>query len=123
MTMLDLDVLQGYIRMCADGWQQGWHERNGGNLTYRMTAEEAAQAKPFFKAQPGAWVRLGVQADNLKNEYFIATGSGKFLRNVPLCPQDNMCGGWKRAAAPPASSPAIFSTTACARRRRTARAA
>ena len=91
MSIFDLEVLQGYIRLCNDGWLQGWHERNGGNLTYRMTEEEAAQCRPFFKKTPGPWVELGVQADNLKGEYFIATGSGKYLRNVILAPQDNLC--------------------------------
>ncbi len=91
MSILELDVMQAYIRMCNDGWLQGWHERNGGNLTYRTTEEEAAQCRPFFKKEPGPWVELGVQADNLKGEYFIATGSGKYLRNVILAPQDNLC--------------------------------
>ena len=35
--MTDLSILKRYIRMADDGWQQGWHERNGGNLTYRRT--------------------------------------------------------------------------------------
>ena len=91
MSILELDVMQAYIRMCNDGWLQGWHERNGGNLTYRMTEEEAVQCRPFFKKELGPWVELGVQADNLKGEYFIATGSGKYLRNVILAPQDNLC--------------------------------
>ena len=30
MSILELDVMQAYIRMCNDGWLQGWHERNGG---------------------------------------------------------------------------------------------
>ena len=34
---------------------------------------------------------MGVQADNLRGEYFISTGSGKFLRNVELEPQNNIC--------------------------------
>lgn len=91
MSILDVEVIKGYIRMCNDGWEQGWHERNGGNLTYRMTEEEVAQCRPFFKSEPGEWVNMGVQADNLKGEYFIATGSGKFFRNVILAPQDNIC--------------------------------
>ena len=91
MSIFDLEVLQGYIRLCNDGWLQGWHERNGGNLTYRMTEEEAMQCRPFFRETPGPWVEMGVQADNLKGEYFIATGSGKYLRNVILAPQDNLC--------------------------------
>ena len=91
MKITDTAVFQGYIRMCDDGWLQGWHERNGGNFTYRMTVEEVAQCRSFFKETPSPWVPLGVQADNLAGEYFIATGSGKFFRNVTLAPQDNIC--------------------------------
>ena len=40
MKVLDAEFVQGYIRMANDGWEQGWHERNGGNLTYRMKPEE-----------------------------------------------------------------------------------
>ena len=87
----DVKVIKDYIRMCSDGVGLGWHERNGGNLTYRMTGEEVELCRRFFKAEPGPWVAMGVQADNLKGEYFIATGSGKYLRNVELEPQNNIC--------------------------------
>ena len=33
MKFLDAEFVQGFIRMADDGWQQGWHERNGGNLS------------------------------------------------------------------------------------------
>ena len=91
MAITDIEVLQHYIRMCGDGWDQGWHERNGGNLTYRMRPEEVEQCCPYFKDTPGQWVNMGVQADNLRGEFFISTGSGKYFRNVPLAPQDNIC--------------------------------
>ena len=82
MGILDIEIVKGFMRMCNDGWLQGWHERNGGNLTYRMKEEEVAQCRPFFDPQPREWVNMGVQADNLAGEYFITTGSGKFFRNV-----------------------------------------
>ena len=91
MAITDIEVMQHYIRMCGDGWDQGWHERNGGNLTYRMRPEEVEQCRPYFKDTPGQWVNMGVQADNLRGEFFISTGSGKYFRNVPLVPQDNIC--------------------------------
>ena len=52
MGILDIEIVKGYIRMCNDGWLQGWHERNGGNLTYRMKEEEVTQCRPFFDPQP-----------------------------------------------------------------------
>lgn len=91
MNITDVQVMKDFIRMCNDGWEQGWHERNGGNLTYRMKEEEIRECSPYFNKTPGEWVSMGVQADNLKGEYFIATGSGKFFRNVILAPSDNLC--------------------------------
>ena len=91
MGMLDIAIMQRYIRTCDDGWHQGWHERNGGNLTYRLKAEEAAEMKPFFDENPRPWVNMGVTGKNLTGEYFISTGSGKFFRNVLLDPEDSLC--------------------------------
>lgn len=90
MGILDTKILKDYIRMCSDGWQLGWHERNGGNLTYRMTAEDVALCKPYFNAESRQWVSMGVQAENLAGEHFITTGSGKFFRNVELDPAANI---------------------------------
>ena len=91
MKMVDTQVLQRVVRTCNDGWLQGWHERNGGNLTYRLSAAEVDQCKPFFDEEPGEWVPLGVRAENLACEYFVATGSGKYMRNVILAPQNCLC--------------------------------
>ena len=29
MNFLDVEFVQEFIRMANDGWEQGWHERNG----------------------------------------------------------------------------------------------
>lgn len=81
MGILDVEIVKLYIRMCQDGWEQGWHERNGANLTYRMKAEEVDACRPFFNT-PGEWVQMGVTGENLAGEYFLTTGSGKYFRNV-----------------------------------------
>lgn len=85
-----LPIIEKFVRVCADGWDQGWHERNGGNLTYRMTASEVEECKPRFRAND-TYIPLGVTAPNLAGEYFIATGSGKYFRNIILCPEENIC--------------------------------
>ena len=91
MSMTDLSIVKRYIRTCNDGWLQGWHERNGGNLTYRLTKEEVAEMKPFFYAEPREWVNMRVTGENLAGEFFLSTGSGKFFRNVILDPEDSIC--------------------------------
>ena len=83
MSMLDAGVMQEYIKMCDDAWLQGWHERNAGNLTYRMSEEEVEECEIYFD-DDGEWVDMGVEARNLAGEFFITTGTGKFFRNVSL---------------------------------------
>ena len=89
MGILDVKIVRDYIRMCTDGWEQGWHERNGGNLTYRMRPEEVEQCRLYFRTA-GEWVSMGVTGKNLAGEYFLTTGSGKYFRNVALDPAHNI---------------------------------
>ena len=89
MGVLDVKIIKDFIRTCSDGWEQGWHERNGGNLSYRLTAAEVKECEAFFA--PKEWETLKITAPCCANEYFIVTGSGKFMRNVPLEPQNNIC--------------------------------
>ena len=49
MKVLDAEFVQGFIRLCSDGWEQGWHERNGGNLSYRIKDEEVESVKENFE--------------------------------------------------------------------------
>ena len=91
VALENLGFIKGFCRMCNDGWLQGWHERNGGNLTYRLRAEEVEAMRPFFDAAPRPWVNMGVTGANLAGEYFISTGSGKYFRNVILDPADSLC--------------------------------
>ena len=92
MGMLDISIVKKYIRMADDGWHQGWHERNGGTLTYRLTDAEVAEITPFLDAEPRPWVNMGVTGENLAGSYFLSTGSGKFFRNVIPDPEDSICG-------------------------------
>ena len=51
MKFLDAEFVKGFIRMANDGWEQGWHERNGGNLSYRVKPEEVESVKENFAAK------------------------------------------------------------------------
>ena len=54
-SIFGVKCMEDYIRMCGDGVRQGWHERNGGNLTYRMTDVDVQECSPYFKETPGDW--------------------------------------------------------------------
>lgn len=89
MNFLDAEFVQGFIRMANDGWEQGWHERNGGNLSYRVKPQEAESVKESFKTGP--WQEIGTTVPKLAGEYFLVTGSGKYFRNVTIKPEDSLC--------------------------------
>ena len=89
MKFLDAEFVQGFIRMADDGWNQGWHERNGGNLSYRVKPEEVENVKENFEAKE--WQPIGTSVPNLAGEYFLVTGSGKYFRNVSIKPEDTIC--------------------------------
>ena len=55
MKILETKFVQGFIKMANDGYLQGWHERNGGNLSYRLKAEEVEMIRPRLNA-PGEWI-------------------------------------------------------------------
>lgn len=90
MKVLDSKAVQGFIRMANDGFLQGWHERNGGNLSYRMKSEEVSEIKDNFN-EDGEWKEIGTKVPGLSYEYFLVTGSGKYMRNVILDPAANIC--------------------------------
>ena len=46
MEITEISFVRSFIRMCNDGWEQGWHERNGGNLSYRLKPEEVEEIRP-----------------------------------------------------------------------------
>lgn len=81
---------KAFVRLCGDGWHQGWHESNGGNLSYRMRPEDVSACRSFFSETPGEWVALGIQADSLRGEFFMVTGAGRHFRNIPLDPSENI---------------------------------
>ena len=43
MDIKDSKFMEGFKRLTADAFQKGWHERNGGNLTYRVKPEANRQ--------------------------------------------------------------------------------
>ena len=90
MKVLEAEFVKGFIRMCDDGFNQNWHERNGGNLSYRVKAEEIESIKEEL-SEASPWQPIGTGVPGLAGEYFLVTGSGKYFRNVILDPAANIC--------------------------------
>ena len=90
MKVLDTEFVKGFIRMCDDGFNQNWHERNGGNLSYRIKPEEVESVKEEL-SYDREWQSIGTSVPALAGEYFMVSGSGKFMRNMILEPESNCC--------------------------------
>ncbi|SFN18349.1 rhamnulose-1-phosphate aldolase [Izhakiella capsodis] len=81
--------VQGMVKATSDMWLKGWDERNGGNISLRLLAEEVAPFRQDFVEEPRC-IALTQPAPELANCWFLVTGSGKFFRNVQLDPADNL---------------------------------
>ena len=88
MALENMKFIQNFKKITEDSWLKGWHERNGGNITYRLTEDEVAAVKGFIN-EDSAYTPIGVTVKNLANEYFLVTGSGKFIRNMTVCLEEN----------------------------------
>lgn len=86
---MDTKLVRAFTKTCSDGYAQGWHERNGGNLSYRMTNAEVEEIRDLFNEE-AEWKEIGTDVPGLANEYFMVTGSGKYFRNVELDFEDNV---------------------------------
>ena len=89
MEIKESEFMERFQRLTADAFQKGWHERNGGNLTYRVPAEEVEAVKDSLHGVR-AWQPIGNTVPGLAGEYFLVTGSGKYMRNVELAPEENV---------------------------------
>ncbi len=68
-------------------WQNGWAERNGGNITVNITefADDEMKAMPAISEVK----QIGVTLPALKGCYFYCKGTGKRMRDLARRPMDN----------------------------------
>lgn len=68
-------------------WQNGWAERNGGNITVNVTKmvdDEIRQLPAISEVK-----QIGVTLPALKGCYFYCKGTGKRMRDLARWPMDN----------------------------------
>lgn len=101
----NLPFVIGLARMCDEGWRHGWHERNGGNASYRLTEQERADVRSCLGAgvraagftaiaqeeaahlDEAAWVSLCLEAPGLAGEWLLVTAAGSYMQNVAPYPE------------------------------------
>ncbi len=88
-SILSSSFVQGMMKATNDMWLKGWDERNGGNISMRLSKEDVAPFTHDFYREPRC-LTLSHPVPELANCWFIVTGSGKFFRNVALDPADSL---------------------------------
>lgn len=84
-----LGFMRDFCRLCREGAEAGYHERNGGNASYRLTDEDVRSARPFFYDQAGSWVPLPAPVPSMAETFVLLTASGCYLKNVAAQPAEN----------------------------------
>ena len=88
MKILDMPCTKGFMQLAQDGVDKGWHEMNGGNLSYRLTKDEAANVKKVVKKASGAWTDICESVPKLAGEFFMVTRTTGYMRNVMRNPEN-----------------------------------
>lgn len=84
-------ALRGEIEKIAEVagylWQNGWAERNGGNITVNITkyVDDEMRSLPALSEVK----QIGVTLPHLKGCYFYCKGTGKRMRDLARCPMSN----------------------------------
>jgi rhamnulose-1-phosphate aldolase len=80
--------INAMVRATTDMWLKGWDERNGGNVSLHLMAEEIESFRPFLTED--RVVEIGETIPELAGQFFLVTGSGKYFRNVELDPEEHL---------------------------------
>lgn len=61
-------------------YEHGWDERNGGNVSLRLTEDEVKDFDDVHKVLRN--IPIDFDAAQLKGTYFLVTGTGRYFKNV-----------------------------------------
>ncbi len=78
--MTELKFFKNFLHTMIKGDNLNWHERNSGNMCYRLTEEEIKLAEQFYNEE--RTYELDIEIPDLAGEAFLVTGSGKYFMNA-----------------------------------------
>lgn len=88
MQIEQMGFLREMVRLCTDAWGLGWHERNAGNLSYRLDeGEEALFWELAGGLEPvGPWRDTALDLPELSGSLICTSGAGACFRNAACDP-------------------------------------
>jgi len=74
--------------LCANMYRLGWDERNGGNISYIVPAEEISEYLNISETIRN--IPMAFDGSFLAGKIFVVTGTGKYFKNVTDAPGVNL---------------------------------
>lgn len=77
---IDSPYVEQMCKITHGLYAHGWDERNGGNVSYRLTEEEVSQyadTDKVLRNEP-----IDFDASELAGQYYLVTGTGRYFKNV-----------------------------------------
>ena len=87
-NIFDAPFVREMRETTANMYRMGWDERNGGNISYMLDADEVAEYLALDRVQ--RTIPLHFDAPELIGKIFIVTGTGKYFKNVQDDPEANL---------------------------------
>lgn len=87
-NMIDSWFVKAMVKATTDCWEKGWDERNGGNISLRLTEDDLAPYLAGIREPRRLPMTEALPA--IAGQSYIVTGTGKFFRNVQLDPENNL---------------------------------
>ncbi len=89
MEVLEAKFIRSFIGLATDGFAHGYHERNGGNLSYWIRKEELTPIEASLRADR-PWMDIGTDVPTLAGEYFLISGTGCYFNRIKDDPCNTM---------------------------------
>lgn len=77
---IDSVFVRDMKNITRQSYDNGWDERNGGNMSIRITPDEARKYDDVKEVK--RTFDLGFDASPVAGQYFLVTGTGRYFRNV-----------------------------------------
>lgn len=91
MRILDMPFVREFVRVCDDGWNLGWHECNGGNLSYLLRDREVKEIRHALNPKGWHSVPGGIEVNDIAGSHVLITAAGAHFRDMTERPK-RCCG-------------------------------
>lgn len=85
---IDSSFVRNVREVTKESYKRYWDERNGGNISYRLTQEEIEGFEDVHLVK--RTLPLGFEVSALAGFYYLVTGTGRYFRNVYNRPETDL---------------------------------